>query len=183
MNRRNNSAKYILCLACYLIVFENGVFSRKLLSIFQILIEKKNQHDALVLCSLSQIIFTGDRKCYIFCAYQHRACTSQRNEFLDTFSVPIINWWKGKPSGSIACTRKQQPRFYWNCSSVQNHIPKTSDIGNNLCWTSEVIAALDNYWCLWFQCSKRAYIDFISEYFNDLEFALFIFAGISRSSI
>ena len=41
MNRRNNSAKYILCLACYLIVFENGVFSRKLLSIFQILIEKR----------------------------------------------------------------------------------------------------------------------------------------------
>jgi len=28
------------------------------------------------------------------------------------------NWWKGKPSGSIACTRKQQPRFYWSCSSV-----------------------------------------------------------------
>jgi len=24
----------------------------------------------------------------------------------------IINWWKGKLSGSIACTRKQQPRFY-----------------------------------------------------------------------
>ena len=30
----------------------------------------------------------------------------------------ILNWWKGKPSGSIACTRKQQPRFYWSCSSV-----------------------------------------------------------------
>ena len=28
------------------------------------------------------------------------------------------NWWKGKPSGSIACTRKQQPRFYWSRSSV-----------------------------------------------------------------
>jgi len=25
----------------------------------------------------------------------------------------ILNWWKGKPSGSIACTRKQQPRFCW----------------------------------------------------------------------
>jgi len=25
---------------------------------------------------------------------------------------------KGKASGSIACTRKQQPRFYWSCSSV-----------------------------------------------------------------
>jgi len=24
----------------------------------------------------------------------------------------------GKPSGSIACTRKQQPRFYWSCSSL-----------------------------------------------------------------
>jgi len=30
----------------------------------------------------------------------------------------IINWWKGKPSGSIACTRKQQSRFYWSCSAV-----------------------------------------------------------------
>ena len=29
-----------------------------------------------------------------------------------------INWWKGKPSGSIACTRKQQPRLYWSCSLV-----------------------------------------------------------------
>jgi len=27
-------------------------------------------------------------------------------------------WWKGKPSGSIACTRKQQPRFYRSCSSA-----------------------------------------------------------------
>jgi len=32
--------------------------------------------------------------------------------------VGLLNWWKGKPSGSIACTRKQQPRFYWSCSSV-----------------------------------------------------------------
>jgi len=30
----------------------------------------------------------------------------------------FINWWKGKPSESIACTRTQQPRFYWSCSSV-----------------------------------------------------------------
>ena len=30
----------------------------------------------------------------------------------------VLNWWKGKPSGNIACTRKQQPRFYWSCSSV-----------------------------------------------------------------
>ena len=37
--------------------------------------------------------------------------TSWRNRHLE-------NWWKGKPSGSIACTRKQQPRFYWSCSSV-----------------------------------------------------------------
>jgi len=28
-----------------------------------------------------------------------------------------LNWWKGKPSGIIACTRKQQPRFYWSRSS------------------------------------------------------------------
>ena len=25
-----------------------------------------------------------------------------------------LNWWKRKPSGSIACSRKQQPRFYWS---------------------------------------------------------------------
>jgi len=31
----------------------------------------------------------------------------------------VLNWWKGKPSGSIACTRKQQPRFNWSCSSVE----------------------------------------------------------------
>jgi len=30
----------------------------------------------------------------------------------------VLNWWKGKPSGSIACKRKQQPQFYWSCSSV-----------------------------------------------------------------
>jgi len=30
----------------------------------------------------------------------------------------IINWWKGKPSGSIACTRKQQPRFYWSIKHI-----------------------------------------------------------------
>ena len=30
----------------------------------------------------------------------------------------MLNWWKGKPSGSIACTTKQQPRFYWSCSSA-----------------------------------------------------------------
>jgi len=29
-----------------------------------------------------------------------------------------LNWWKEKPSGSIVCTRKQQPRFYWSCSSA-----------------------------------------------------------------
>ena len=34
------------------------------------------------------------------------------------WQLVIINWWKGKHSGSIACTRKQQPRFYWSCSSV-----------------------------------------------------------------
>ena len=32
--------------------------------------------------------------------------------------LDLLNWWKGKPPGSIACTRKQQPRFYWSCSSV-----------------------------------------------------------------
>jgi len=43
-------------------------------------------------------------------------------KYLVPFTKPMLkmvwNWWKGKPSGSTACTRKQQPRFYWNCSSV-----------------------------------------------------------------
>jgi len=39
-------------------------------------------------------------------------------EVLLKFAHIALNWWKGKPSGSIACTRKQQPRFYWSCSSV-----------------------------------------------------------------
>jgi len=30
----------------------------------------------------------------------------------------VIKLMKGNPSRSIACTRKQQPRFYWSCSSV-----------------------------------------------------------------
>ena len=30
----------------------------------------------------------------------------------------LKNWRKGKPPGSIACTRKQQPRFYWSRLSV-----------------------------------------------------------------
>ena len=34
------------------------------------------------------------------------------------YKLLLLNWWKEKPSGSIACTRKQQPRFYWSCSSV-----------------------------------------------------------------
>ena len=34
------------------------------------------------------------------------------------FVEVLLNWWKGKPSGSIACTWKQQPRFYWSCSSA-----------------------------------------------------------------
>ena len=29
-----------------------------------------------------------------------------------------LKWWKGEPSGSITCTRKQQPWFYWSCSSI-----------------------------------------------------------------
>ena len=35
-----------------------------------------------------------------------------------TSGTSLLNWWKGKPSGSIACTWKQQPRFYWSCSSI-----------------------------------------------------------------
>ena len=37
---------------------------------------------------------------------------------ISSIYTKILNWWKGKPSGSIACTRKQQPLFYWSCSSV-----------------------------------------------------------------
>jgi len=33
----------------------------------------------------------------------------------------ILNWWKEKPAGSIACTRKQQPRFHWSWS--QTYVP------------------------------------------------------------
>jgi len=42
------------------------------------------------------------------------------SSLLHTFSLFTlkINWWKGKPPGSIACTRKQQARFFWSCSSV-----------------------------------------------------------------
>jgi len=32
------------------------------------------------------------------------------------FCILLLNWWKRKPSESIACTRKQQPRFYWSCN-------------------------------------------------------------------
>jgi len=42
----------------------------------------------------------------------------ESNVTMDSSFGSWLNWWKGKPSGSIACTRKQQPRFYWSCSSV-----------------------------------------------------------------
>jgi len=44
----------------------------------------------------------------------------QIQKWLDSYTCVwrILNWWNGNPSGSIACTRKQQPRFYWSCSSV-----------------------------------------------------------------
>jgi len=51
---------------------------------------------------------------------------SPSNFFPDIFkswkSLRIkLNWWNWKPLGSIACTRKQQPRFYWSClSAVMN---------------------------------------------------------------
>jgi len=41
-----------------------------------------------------------------------------KKPILKSIDERVLNWWKGKPSGSIACTRKQQPRFYWSCSSV-----------------------------------------------------------------
>jgi len=43
---------------------------------------------------------------------------NKRQYLTDNCHSYLLNWWKGKPSGSIACTRKQQPRFYWSCSSV-----------------------------------------------------------------
>jgi len=46
----------------------------------------------------------------------------QRNYQISIASVEekkyTLNWWKGQPSGSIACTRNQQPRVYWSCASV-----------------------------------------------------------------
>jgi len=42
----------------------------------------------------------------------------QKVKFLEHTFMYQLNWWKGKPSESKACTRKQQPRFYWSCSSV-----------------------------------------------------------------
>ena len=36
-----------------------------------------------------------------------------RRPILNNFSLDKQNWWKGKPPGSIACTRQQQPRFYY----------------------------------------------------------------------
>jgi len=48
----------------------------------------------------------------------HHIHLSVFSGMLNTMNLTILNWWKGKPSGSIACTRKQQPRFYWSCSSV-----------------------------------------------------------------
>jgi len=39
-------------------------------------------------------------------------------ELIDRVIYLRIKLMKGKPSGSIACTRKQQHRFYWSCSSV-----------------------------------------------------------------
>jgi len=35
-----------------------------------------------------------------------------------TTRIYELNWEKGKPSGSIACMRQEQPRFYWSCLSV-----------------------------------------------------------------
>jgi len=41
--------------------------------------------------------------------------------FLYHLSISIINWWKGKPSGSKACTRKQQPRLL-HCTKGPKHV-------------------------------------------------------------
>jgi len=39
--------------------------------------------------------------------------------YSDTATIVLIkNWRKGKPTGSIACTRKQQPRSHWSRPSV-----------------------------------------------------------------
>jgi len=57
----------------------------------------------------------GSRHLYLWRSHQNTTLLLQA---CMKVLVRIINWWKGKPSGSIACTRKQQPRFYWSCSSV-----------------------------------------------------------------
>ena len=48
--------------------------------------------------------------------------------------IVYLNWWKGKPSGSIACTRKQKPRFYWSCSSVVTNDATPLCLSNRYCW-------------------------------------------------
>jgi len=47
-------------------------------------------------------------------------CSASSKNFYVKKSKQVImwNWWKGKPLENIACTRKQQLRFYWSCSSV-----------------------------------------------------------------
>jgi len=64
-------------------------------------------------------------KCISFLALMHCVNVNYNMLFLvwcvtgnQALSVEL-NRWKGKPSGSIACMRKQQLRFYWSCSSVE----------------------------------------------------------------
>jgi len=49
---------------------------------------------------------------------RNKILTDSYRAWTRAITLRLSNWWKGKPSGSIACTRKQQPRFYWSCSSV-----------------------------------------------------------------
>jgi len=52
------------------------------------------------------------------CRHRHSSLLPCRRTAWPGAHSVQLNWWKGKPSGSIACTRKLQPRFYWSCSSV-----------------------------------------------------------------
>jgi len=53
------------------------------------------------------------KKCWVTALVRSMIFIGGLNQF-----KAIANWWKRKPSGNKACTRKQQPRFYWSCSSV-----------------------------------------------------------------
>ena len=69
-----------------------------------------------------------------------------------------LNWWKGKPSGRITCTKNQQSRFNWSCSSkvcyltFTTRVTLTSEQRNwTQCATHRLNVGME--WCKWLQIS------------------------------